>query len=88
LLQRTFGRVNPVLELLFNLAVVASILFVVSMTLIPALERLFIRDLSRRGEREGRKIEAFRDKVQVKVEKKNHARWATEPLISRFSLWH
>jgi hypothetical protein len=27
------------------------------MTLIPILERLFIRDLIRRGEREGRKIE-------------------------------
>ena len=56
LLQRTFGRINPVLELLFNLAAVASILFVLSMTLIPALERLFIRDLIRRGEREGRTV--------------------------------
>jgi len=44
------------------------------MTLIPILERLFIRDLIRRGEREGRKIEAMRDKIQVKLEKKNHAR--------------
>jgi hypothetical protein len=44
------------------------------MTLIPALERLFIRDLIRRGEREGRKIEAVRDKIQVKLEKNNHAR--------------
>jgi hypothetical protein len=44
------------------------------MTLIPALERLFIRDLLRRGEREGRKVEAVRDSVQFKVEKKNHAR--------------
>jgi hypothetical protein len=74
LLQKTFGRINPVLELLFNLAVIASILFVLSMTLIPALERLFIRDLIRRGEREGRKIEAVRGKVQFKAAKKNHAR--------------
>ena len=74
LLQRTFGHVNPALGLLFNLAVLASILFVLSMTLIPILERLFIRDLIRRGEREGRKIEAMRDKIQVKLEKKNHAR--------------
>jgi hypothetical protein len=44
------------------------------MTLIPALERLFIRDLIRRGEREGRKIEAVREDVQVRIEKKNHAR--------------
>jgi hypothetical protein len=70
-LQRTFGQVNPALELLFNLAVVASILFVLSMTTIPALERLFIRDLIRR---EGRKIEAVREDVQVRIEKKNHAR--------------
>jgi hypothetical protein len=74
LLQRTFGRINPVFELLFNLAVVASILFVLSMTLIPALERLFIRDLIRRGEREARKIEAVREKVQFKAVKKDHAR--------------
>jgi hypothetical protein len=74
LFQKTFGQINPVLELLFNLAVVASILFVLSMTLIPALERLFIRDLIRRGEREGRKMEAVREKVPVKLEKKNHAR--------------
>ena len=74
LLERTFGRINPVLELLFNLAVVASILFVLSMTLIPALERLFIRDLIRRGEREGRKIEAVREEVQFKATKKDHAR--------------
>ena len=74
LLQRTFGRINPVLELLFNLAVLASILFVLSMTLIPALERLFYRELIRRGEREGRKVEALREKVQVKLEKKDHAR--------------
>jgi hypothetical protein len=60
--------------LLFNLATVASILFILSMTLIPALERLFIRDLIRRGEREGRKIEAVREDVQVRIEKKNHAR--------------
>ena len=65
---------NPALGLLFNLAVIASILFVLSMTLIPALERLFIRDLIRRGEREGRKIEAVREKVQFKAAKKDHAR--------------
>ena len=74
LLQRTFGRINPVLELLFNLAVIASILFILSMTMIPALERLFIRDLIQRGEREGRKVEAVREKVQFKAAKKNHAR--------------
>jgi hypothetical protein len=73
-LQKTFGQVNPALGLLFNLAVLAIILFILSMTLIPALERLFIRDLIRRGEREGRKIEAIRDKIEVKLEKKNHAR--------------
>jgi hypothetical protein len=73
-LQRTFGHVNPVLGLLFSLAGLASILFILSMTLIPILERLFIRDLIRRGEREGRKIEAVREKVQFKIEKKNHAR--------------
>ena len=44
------------------------------MTLIPALERLFIRDLIRRGERQGKKIEGMRDNIQLKVEKKNHAR--------------
>jgi hypothetical protein len=74
LLQRTFGHVNPALGLLFNLAAVACILFILSMTLIPALERLFIRDLIRRGEREGRKIEAVRAKVQLKAAKKDHAR--------------
>ena len=42
--------------------------------LIPVLERLFLRDLMRRGEREGRKIEAVREKLQVRLEKKNHAR--------------
>jgi hypothetical protein len=73
-LEKIFGQVNPVLGLLFNLAVIATILFVLSMTLIPALERLFIRDLIRRGEREGRKIEAVREKVQFKEGKKNHAR--------------
>jgi hypothetical protein len=41
-LEKTFGQVNPVLGLLFNLAVIATILFVLSMTLIPILERLFI----------------------------------------------
>ncbi|MBV9873748.1 MAG: hypothetical protein JO025_03380 [Verrucomicrobia bacterium] len=74
LLQRTFGHVNPVVGLLFNLGALASILFVLSMTLIPILERLFIRDLIRRGEREGRKIEAVREGEQVRLEKKNHAR--------------
>jgi len=73
-LEKTFGHVNPVLGLLFNLAVIASVLFVFSMTLIPILERLFIRDLIRRGEREGRKIEAVRQKVEFRTEKKNHAR--------------
>ena len=47
---------------------------ILSMTLIPALERLLIRDLIRRGEREGRKIEAVREGEQVRIEKKNHAR--------------
>jgi hypothetical protein len=74
LLQRTFGHVNPVLGPLVNLAVLATFLFVLSMTLIPALERLFLRDLIRRGEREGRKIEAVREGEQVRLEKKNHAR--------------
>ena len=73
-LEKTFGHVNPTLGLLFNRAVLATVLFVLSMTLIPILERLFIRDLIRRGEREGRKIEAIRDKIQVKLAKKNHAR--------------
>jgi hypothetical protein len=36
--------------------------------------KLFLRDLIRRGEREGKKIDAIRDKIQLKVEKKNHAR--------------
>jgi hypothetical protein len=44
------------------------------MTLVPISERLFLRDLIRRGEREARKIEAVREKVQVKLEKKDHAR--------------
>jgi hypothetical protein len=74
LLQRTFGHVNPALGLIFNLAALASILFVLSMLLIPILERLFIRDLIRRGEREGRKIEAVREKTLFKASKKNHAR--------------
>jgi hypothetical protein len=65
---------HPVLGLLFSLAGLATLLFVLSMTLIPILERLFIRDLIRRGEREARKIEAVRDKVEFKTEKKNHAR--------------
>ena len=73
-LENTFGHVNPTLDLLFNLTVIATILFVLSMTLIPILERLFIRDLIRRGEREGRKIEAVREKVEVRERKKNHAR--------------
>jgi hypothetical protein len=74
LLHRTFGHVNPVLGLLFNLASLACVLFVLSMTLVPTLERLFIRDLIRRGEREGRKVEAVREEAQVGLEKKNHAR--------------
>jgi hypothetical protein len=45
-----------------------------SRSLIPILERLFLRDLIRRGEREGRKIEAVREKVQFKAAKKDHAR--------------
>jgi hypothetical protein len=73
-LEKTFGHVSPQLALLFNIGAIASVLFVLSMTLIPGLERLFIRDLIRRGEREGRKIEMIRDKTQFKVEKKNHAR--------------
>jgi hypothetical protein len=58
----------------------ATILFTLSMTLIPILERLFFRDLIRfrdliwRAERAGRKIEAIGDKIHVKLEKKNHAR--------------
>jgi hypothetical protein len=52
----------------------AGIVFVLSMTLIPVLERLFLRDLIRRGEREGKKIEAVREKVQFKAAKNNHAR--------------
>jgi hypothetical protein len=44
-LEKTFGHINPALGLLFNLAVVTTALFVFSMTLIPVLERLFIRDL-------------------------------------------
>jgi hypothetical protein len=73
-LEKTFGHINPTLGLLLNLSIVTTVLFVFSMTLIPVLERLFIRDLIRRGEREGRKIEAVREKVQVRLEKKNHAR--------------
>jgi hypothetical protein len=45
-----------------------------SSALIPILERLFIRDLIRLGEREGRKVEAVRESVQVRLDKKNHAR--------------
>jgi hypothetical protein len=36
--------------------------------------KLFIRDLIRWGEREGRKIEAIRDNMQLKADKKDHAR--------------
>jgi hypothetical protein len=57
-----------------NPAALTTVLFVFSMTLIPVLERLFLRDLIRRGEREGRKIEAVREEAQVRLEKKNHAR--------------
>jgi hypothetical protein len=39
----------------------AFVLFVLSMTLIPAIERLFLRDLFHRAEREGRKVEAVRE---------------------------
>jgi hypothetical protein len=72
-LEKTFGHVNPALGLLFNLSAVTTVLFVFSMTLIPVLERLFIRDLIRRGEREGRKIEAVREEVEVRLKKKSHA---------------
>jgi hypothetical protein len=37
------------------------------MTLLPILERLFLRDLIGRGEREGRKIEEVHEKVQFKA---------------------
>src|SRR5215469_2472443 len=57
-LEKSLGQVNPTLGLLFNLAALTTVLFVFSMTLIPVLERLFLRDLIRRGEREGRKVEA------------------------------
>jgi hypothetical protein len=73
-LEKIFGHINPTLGLWFNLAGLATVLFVLSMTLIPILERLFLRDLIRRGESVGRKIEAVREKVQVKLEKKDHAR--------------
>ena len=72
--MKTERQVDPALGLLFNLALLTTVLLVLSMTLIPILERLFIRDLIRRGEREGRKVDAIRDKIQVKLEKKNHAR--------------
>jgi hypothetical protein len=36
--------------------------------------KLPLSDLIRRGEREGRKVEAVRDEIQVKLEKKTHAR--------------
>src|SRR5260370_2728654 len=51
-LEKTFGHVNPALGLLFNLAVIATILFVLSMTLIPILERLSFAISS--GEESGR----------------------------------
>ena len=73
-LEKTFGQVNPALGLLFNLAALATVLFILAMTLIPILERLFIRDLIRRGEREARKIEAIRDTTLRRVERKSHAR--------------
>jgi hypothetical protein len=60
--------------LLLNLSIVTTVLFVFPMTVIPVFERLFIRDLIRRGEREGRKIEAVREEAQVGLERKNHAR--------------
>jgi hypothetical protein len=62
------------LNFCFKLALISAVLFMLSMTLIPSLERLFTRDLLRRGEREGRKIEAIREKIEFKTEKKNHAR--------------
>jgi hypothetical protein len=71
--EKTFGHVSPQLVLLFNIAAITCVLFVLSMTLIPALERLILRDLIRCGEREGRKIEAVRDKIQFRREKKDHA---------------
>ena len=74
LLQKTFGHVNPILGLLFNLVALACVLFVLSMPLIPILERLFLRDLIRRGEREGRKMEEVREGVGIKLDKNNHAR--------------
>jgi hypothetical protein len=73
-LQKAFGQVNPALGLLLNLSIVTTVLFVFSMTLIPVLERLFLRDLIRRAEREGRKMEAVREEAQVRLERKNHAR--------------
>jgi hypothetical protein len=36
------------------------------MTLVPILERLFLRDLIGRAEREGRKAEEVGEKVQLK----------------------
>jgi hypothetical protein len=53
-------QADPELGLLFNCAALASILFILSMTLIPILERLFLRDLIRRGEQDRRKVEALR----------------------------
>jgi hypothetical protein len=67
-----FGKIRRVM--IFNLALITSVLFVLSMTLIPVLERLILRDLICRAEREGGKIEAIRDKIEFKVEKKNHPR--------------
>jgi hypothetical protein len=44
------------------------------MTLIPILERLFIRDLICRESAGGGRSKAVREDAQVRLEKKNHAR--------------
>jgi hypothetical protein len=51
-----------------------SILFVLSVTLIPILERLFLGDLIRRKSAGGGRSKAVREDAQVRLEKKNHAR--------------
>jgi hypothetical protein len=43
--------------------------------------KLLLSDLMRRGVREGGKIEAVREKIQVKFEKKNHARFAANEAV-------
>src|SRR5260221_11909010 len=79
LLQKTLGHVNPTPGLLFNLAVIATILFVLSKTLIPILERLSIRDLIRRGDREARKIKAAPAEGYRKMRKKSQDRQRPYP---------